>query len=33
VAPLAKWLLVRPALRAATVEGDWSDGAVVFRPC
>ena len=31
VAPLAKWLLERPHLGATTVEGDWSDGAVVFR--
>jgi ATP-dependent Clp protease ATP-binding subunit ClpC len=31
VAPLAKWLLERPGLGAITVEGDWQDGAVVFR--
>jgi ATP-dependent Clp protease ATP-binding subunit ClpC len=30
VAPLAKWLLERPALTAGTVEGDWRGGAVVF---
>ena len=32
VAPLAKWLLDRPGLGPATVEGDWLDGTVVFRP-
>ena len=31
VAPLAKWLLERPTITAATVEGDWQEGAVVFR--
>jgi ATP-dependent Clp protease ATP-binding subunit ClpC len=31
VAPLAKWLLERPGLGTIMVEGDWQDGAVVFR--
>jgi ATP-dependent Clp protease ATP-binding subunit ClpC len=31
VAPLAKWLLNRPGIGPATIEGDWQDGAVVFR--
>jgi ATP-dependent Clp protease ATP-binding subunit ClpC len=33
VAPLAKWLLERPGLGTIIVEGDWRDGAVVFRQC
>ena len=32
VAPLAKWLLGRPAAGGTTVQGDWQDGAVLFRP-
>jgi ATP-dependent Clp protease ATP-binding subunit ClpC len=31
VAPLSKWLLERPALSGGHLEGDWTDGRVVFR--
>ena len=30
VAPLAKWLLERSAVAAEILEGDWTDGRVVF---